>query len=264
MGTLPDVDGAYIADPHHRLLVVSHHDLDPHTLRQILPAADSDDVHRLATSTPPTSIEHQWNRLRLLLTTNLRVEYVGASAEDVAVAEDATCPWPAEVRELYRHVADADDRRGMLLLPPGFELLSLERVVQVHALWQRLAREQMHEAGDDIAEEMAQPAGSPTAVMLPGFIPFARRDADTLFVDTRHGPLHASVNLWPDQDWVHRLPLWRSLSAMLDNLASCLERNAPMAMRMSEWARYQPYVEDDQLVWEPVPERCRPHSETSS
>ena len=78
-------------------------------------------------------------------------------------------------------------------------------------------------------------------------------DADTLFVDTRHGPLHASVNLWPNQDSLHRLPLWRSLSSMLDDLASCLERNAPMAMRMSEWARYQPYIEDDRLTWEPVP-----------
>lgn len=38
-------------------------------------------------------------------------------------AEDATCPWPQEIRQLYRHVAGADDRRGMLLLPHGFELL---------------------------------------------------------------------------------------------------------------------------------------------
>ena len=234
-------------------------DLDPHTIRQILPAADSDDVHRLATSTPPSSIEHQWTRLRPILTTNLRVDYAGAGAEDVAAAEDATCPWPQEIRQLYRHVAGSDDRRAMLLLPPGFELLSLERVVQVHALWQRLARAQIPENGDGIAEQMAHPAGSPTAVMLPGFVPFARSDADTLFVDTRHGPLHASVNLWPDQDWVHRPPLWRSLSAMLDDLASSLERNAPMAMRISEWVHYQPYIDDDRLIWEPVP-RTTPSS----
>ncbi|WP_305091405.1 hypothetical protein [Prescottella sp. R16] len=40
---------------------------------------------------------------------------------------------------------------------------------------------------------------------------------------------------------------------MLDDLAFCLERNTPMAMRLSTWGKYQPYVEDDLLVWERVP-----------
>lgn len=229
---------------------MSDSDLDPATILQILPRAETDDVHRLVTSTRPTCVKRQWERLRPVLTTNLQVEYFGATDEDITAAETATCPWTDEPREIYRCVERADDRRGMLLLPSAFELLSLDRLVEVHALWGRLADEPRYGPADDVAAEMTKPAGTPTATMLPGFIPVASSDADTLFVDTRHGPLHGSVNLWLDQDWAYKPPLWRSPSAMLDDLAFALERNTTMAMRMSDWSTYQPYIEDHRLVWE--------------
>lgn len=229
---------------------VNDDDLTPATITQILPVADAGDVKRLSKSTRPTSVTRQWARLQPLLTLNLKVDYFGASEEDIA--EAATCPWPDELRELYRCVERADDRRGMLLLPPSFEVLPLSGLVSLHALWGRLSSSPVYGVPVDVASEMAKPAGSPAADMLPGFIPFASSDANTLFVDTRPGPLHGSVNLWPDQDWPREPPLWRSPSAMLDDLASALERNAPLAMRMALWGKYQPYVEDDRLVWEPL------------
>jgi hypothetical protein len=91
------------------------------------------------------------------------VKYTGAANEDITAAEEATCPWPEEFRELYRCVAGADDRRGM-------------------------------------------------------------------FVDTGHARRTEASTSGPTRTGFHRLPLWRSLSAMLDDLAFCLERNAPMAM----------------------------------
>lgn len=141
---------------------------------------------------------------------------------------------------------------GCFYCPPAFELLSLDRLVEMHALWGRLAGEPSYGPADDVAAEVTKPAGTPAATMLPGFIPFASSGADTLFVDTRHGPLHGSVNLWPDQDWVYKPPLWRSPSAMLDDLAFALERNTTMAMRVSLWSTYQPYIEDHRLDWELV------------
>ncbi|WP_064076945.1 SMI1/KNR4 family protein [Prescottella equi] len=43
------------------------------------------------------------------------MKYTGAANEDITAAEEATCPWPEEFRELYRCVAGADDRRGMFV-----------------------------------------------------------------------------------------------------------------------------------------------------
>ncbi len=39
---------------------------------------------------------------------------------------------------------------------------------------------------------------------------------------------------------------------MLDDLAFALERNTTMAMRVSLWSTYQPYIEDHRLEWELV------------
>jgi len=225
-------------------------DLDPTEMKRLLPDFSSADVNRLLRATRPSSVTRQWARLSRLLTANLGVQYFGASDEAIAEAEAATCAWPEEVRELYRCVERADDRRGMLLLPPNFELLSLSQVEKTHAFWDQSNRNPEYGAPVDLAAEMNKPAGSAARTMLPGFLPFAKDDADTLFVDTRSGPLHGCVNLWPDADVAWRPPIWRSVSAMLEDLAFSLERNTPIAMRISLWSQFQPYVEGDRLVWE--------------
>lgn len=235
---------------------MSDSDLAPQSVLQILPHATAEEVRRMTESTPPSSVSRQWSRLHPILTANLRLEYYGASDEHIAAAEAATCPWTEEMRELYSCVEHADHRRGMLLLPQQFEILSLDRVMELHALWARLSHNPNYadpvETASEIAAEMAEPAGSPASTMLPGFIPFASSDADTLFVDTRHGPLHGSVNLWPDGGNAYQPPIWRSPSAMLENLVFALERNTPMSTRYYLWAKYQPYIEGDRLVWEPL------------
>ncbi|MGV9748401.1 hypothetical protein ACWDTG_26440, partial [Rhodococcus zopfii] len=78
---------------------MSNSDLDLATVLRILPRAEADDVDRLVTSTRPTSVRRQWERLRPVLTTNLHVEYFGATDEAITAAETATCPWTDEMRE---------------------------------------------------------------------------------------------------------------------------------------------------------------------
>lgn len=225
-------------------------DLDPAEIKRLLPDYTAAEVERLVTATRPSSVARQWARLSPLLTANLGVEYFGADDQTIADVEAATCSWSDEVRELYRCVERASDRRGMLLLPPQFELMSLSQVEKQHAFWDHFNKTPAYGLPIDLDVEMAKPSGSASGAMLPGFIPFANQDADTLFVDTRSGPLHGCVNLWPDADVARQPPIWRSLSAMLEDLAFSLERNTPMAMRLSLWHRFQPYVESDRLVWE--------------
>ncbi|WP_032402324.1 SMI1/KNR4 family protein [Rhodococcoides fascians] len=227
-------------------------DLGRVQLSQLLPDYDIAEVKRLIKATRPSSVTRQWARLSPILTANIGVEYLGADDTAIAEVEAATCPWPEELRELYRCVERADDRRGMLLLPPNFEVFSLARVKKTHAFWGQLNKRSAYGASVDVDDEMAKPAGSSAGAMLPGFIPFANDDGDTLFVDTRSGPLRGCVNLWPDADVAWRPPIWRSLSAMLEDLVFSLERNAPMAMRTSQWSRFQPFTEGDRLVWDRV------------
>ncbi|WP_143546057.1 MULTISPECIES: hypothetical protein [unclassified Rhodococcus (in: high G+C Gram-positive bacteria)] len=115
-------------------------DLDPTEMKSLLPDFSAAEVKRLLGATRPSSVTRQWARLSRLLTANLGVEYFGASDEAIADAEAATCPWPEEVRELYRCVERADDRRGMLLLPPNFELLPVSQVKKQHAFWDQFNR----------------------------------------------------------------------------------------------------------------------------
>lgn len=228
-------------------------DLDPAEIKNLLPGYGAAEVERLIKATRPSSVTRQWGRLSSIFTANLGVEYFGASDEAIAAAEASMGRWPAELRELYRCVERADHRRGMLLLPPQFELLSVAQVEKRHEFWAEATRNPAFGSPVDVEAEMAKPAGTAVGAMLPGFIPFANDDADTLFVDARSGPFHGCVNLWPDADVARLPPIWRSLSAMLEDLAFALERNTTMSMRLSGWNRYQPYVEGDRLVWEALP-----------
>ncbi|KAA0925106.1 MULTISPECIES: SMI1/KNR4 family protein [unclassified Rhodococcus (in: high G+C Gram-positive bacteria)] len=225
-------------------------DLDPAEIENLWPGYGAAEVKRLIKATRPSSVTRQWGRLSSILTANLGVEYFGATDEAIEAAEASTCRWPTELRELYRCVERADHRRGMLLLPPQLELMPVAQVEKRHEFWVEANRNLAFGRRIDIEAEMAKPAGTAAGAMLPGFIPFANDDADTLFVDARSGPLHGCVNLWPDADVARRPPIWRSLSAMLEDLVFALERNTTMSMRLTGWSRYQPYVEGDRLVWE--------------
>ncbi|MBY6540320.1 hypothetical protein HQ325_16725 [Rhodococcus sp. BP-349] len=225
-------------------------ELDPMQVASILHTSDAREVKRFLSSPPPSSVRTQWSRVSSILSANLGVAYFGADDAAIEEAERATCPWTDEIRELYRCVEHADHRRGLVLMPLGFEFMSLKSVVSHHELFVRLNVNPFYGEPPDIETEMAKPAGSP-GPMLPGFVAFAKAGADTLFVDTRSGPLHGCVNLLPDGDAPWQAPLWRSPSAMLEQLAFSLERNATFEMRTASWGKYQPYIEGDQLVWDP-------------
>lgn len=70
-----------------------------------------------------------------ILEANLGVSFRGATDADIAAAEKETCPWTEELRDLYRRAEPTVEQRGIALMPPGFELLSLNRSVSDHRLW---------------------------------------------------------------------------------------------------------------------------------
>ncbi|MCZ4561930.1 hypothetical protein O4160_13900 [Rhodococcus sp. IEGM 1401] len=106
---------------------------------RLLPDFSAAEVERLLNATRPWSVTSQWERLSRFLTANLKVENFGVSDKAITEAELAMCPLAEEVRELYRCVERVDDRRGMLLLPPSFELLPVSQATDL-AVNKRLAR----------------------------------------------------------------------------------------------------------------------------
>ncbi|KQU29439.1 MULTISPECIES: hypothetical protein [unclassified Rhodococcus (in: high G+C Gram-positive bacteria)] len=229
---------------------MANDDLDAAEIATILTSADASDVARLLRTPAPSSVDIQWARVSAILEANIGVSFRGATDADIAAAEKATCPWTDEVRDLYHRAELTPEQRGIALIPPGFELLSLDRLLSDHRLWIDFNANPAFGEPIDMDEEMAKPAGSPAPMMLPGFVAFAKSNADTLFVDTRTGPLHGCVNIHPDADAPWKPPLWRSLSAMLEQLAFSLERNTTFDMRVTLWSKYQPFIEGTRLVWE--------------
>jgi hypothetical protein len=219
-------------------------------IETILTSAGAGDVARLLATPAPSSVDKQWARVSAILEANIGVSFRGATDADIAAAEKATCPWTDELRDLYRRAEPTAEQRGIALMPPGFELFSLKRSMNDHRLWIDFNANPAFGEPIDMDAEMGKPAGSSAPMMLPGFVAFASSNADTLFVDTRTGPLHGCVNIHPDADAPWQPPLWRSVSAMLEQLAFSLERNTTFDIRITGWSKYQPFIESTRLVWE--------------
>jgi cell wall assembly regulator SMI1 len=184
--------------------------------------------------TASSSVEQQWQRLDAWLSTHVdapRLNGPGADSAAISAAEAATAAWPDELTHLCALHNGIDE------LLPGMRLLSAAEIPVLHAA--------LATAGSthQVRRAAKQQAGTLAWAFLPQFIPFAHGPDGTYVVDTRPGPLAGCVTLWLDVDLDMFGPRWRSISAMLSDLAGSIETECPFD------SLDQPLIENRQLQW---------------
>ncbi|MFC6012282.1 SMI1/KNR4 family protein [Nocardia lasii] len=191
-------------------------------------------------ATSPSSVTEQWTRVATWLRANLSsVALNGAEPADLARAVEATnIPWPEELSTLFTHI-NGFPREHWVQLFPTHELFDLDRLVTEH----HIELDVWGEFGEEL-EAPAPAAGDPAGTYLPQFLPFAGRDGNLLFVDTRPGPLHGCVTEFDKVGADDDGPRWTALSAMLADLAHSLETGTTFDR---QWL---PTVEAGQLLWQ--------------
>ncbi|MGU3587373.1 SMI1/KNR4 family protein [Rhodococcus sp. C26F] len=193
-------------------------------------------------STPAGSVTEQWERIERWLQTHLSaVTTAGAPAEAIDRAVEATgVAWPQELVDLFGHI-NGFPRGGWVSLFPVHELFDLDRVVDER----RLELEVWGELDADVgAEPLTESfAGEAVETFVPEFVPFAGRDGNLLFVDTRPGRLHGCVTEFDKVGADDVGPRWGSISALLAELADSLEYGTVFD------GRWVPTVADGRLEW---------------
>lgn len=182
---------------------------------------DTDNPPQVKYPTAPGSVGREWARVRAWLGRHVPdFTPVGASQVEIDAAVTATgVPWPDELAEFYRLLNGIPGGRWVQFLP-FWSFHSLDQLVESRnnslAIW--------YWPSDYQYEVCAGTAAGHTAgTYLPDFLPFAGGDAYYLVVDTRPGPLHGCVTEFAKYDADDGGPKWRSLSAMLADLADSLE-----------------------------------------
>lgn len=192
--------------------------------------------------TPAGSVTEQWDRIEQWLRAHLpEVTIIGASAGSIERAVEATeVTWPQELVDLLGHV-NGFPREAWVQLFPVHELFDLDRVVDER----RLELEVWGELDDDVgAEPLTESfAGEAAETFVPEFVPFAGRDGNLLFVDTRPGPLHGCVTEFDKVGADDVGPRWVSVSALLTELADSLEHGTVFD------GRWTPTVSEGRLEW---------------
>ena len=193
-------------------------------------------------STPAGSVTEQWGRIEEWLRAHLpELTIIGASAGSIERAVEATeVTWPQELVDLFGHI-NGFPREGWVQLFPVHELFDLDRVVDERRLELMVWGALDDDAG---AEPLAESfAGEAVETFVPGFVPFAGRDGNLLFVDTRPGPLHGCVTEFDKVGADDVGPRWVSISALLTELADSLEHGTVFD------GRWVPTVADGRLEW---------------
>ncbi|WP_188829347.1 SMI1/KNR4 family protein [Nocardia camponoti] len=198
-----------------------------------------------ASPTAPTSLAGQWERLHEVIGGQSPVAWGDlvnrpALPQSIADAEQRTLAWPPELREWFA----LHNGGGSADLLPGTSLLSLDQMLEVHAMesevWGELAEEN---AGIASAITEDAPASSEAGQFIPAFIPIAERDGTMLVCDTRPGPLHGCVTEFGKDTADSYPPTWASLSAMLTDLTTSIATGSPFN------AQYQPELGPSGLNW---------------
>lgn len=191
-------------------------------------------------STPAGSVTEQWDRIEQWLRAHLpEVTIIGASAGSIERAVEATeVTWPQELVDLFGHI-NGFPRKAWVQLFPVHELFDLDRVVDERQLevWGELDQD----AGAEPLTESF--AGEAAETFVPEFVPFAGRDGNLLFVDTRPGPLHGCVTEFDKVGADDVGPRWVSVSALLTELVDSLENGTVFD------GRWVPTVADGRLEW---------------
>ncbi|WP_461027853.1 SMI1/KNR4 family protein [Streptomyces sparsus] len=98
--------------------------------------------------------------------------------------------------------------------------------------------------------------GEPEPRFLPSFLPIAMSPGgDGLIVDLRLGDSYGAVFLWDHETWILGVPLWDSVTSMLQDVATALESGTPALLRHADMGGTEmacvALVDDGgDLVWE--------------
>ncbi|MFD4468681.1 SMI1/KNR4 family protein [Rhodococcus sp. NPDC058505] len=197
--------------------------------------------------TPPGSVRAQWDRVSSWLDRNLPAATpAGLTATPEAVAAAVTrtgVAWPDELIDFVTAARQDHPHR----LFPSHAVLSLDQMLDDHAMmvdiWSEIdADEDGSEPGD--GQVVSEQAGTPAFTFIREYVPFAGLDGYYLVVDTRPGPMHGCV-LEFSRDGADEVgPRWKSVSAMLTDLADSLESGGVFDRL------WYPRITDGDLVWE--------------
>lgn len=174
--------------------------------------------------TPAGSVPEQWGRIADWIRDHLvGVEFRGADQQQIAAAGAATGQaWPDELVALFALVNGEPDGREICVIP-GYELFTLDRVVADREQSLRIWGETARMSGLGFADPPAT-AGFEAGTYIPAFVPIAGLDSNYLCVDTRPGPLYGTVFEFDETDADSAGPAWRSVSALLTEIADALVR----------------------------------------
>ena len=200
-------------------------------------------AHAALSSIPAGSVTEQWERIEHWLRTHLSsVVIAGAPAEAISRAVDATgVVWPDELTALFGHI-NGFPIEAWVPLFPVHELFGLDRVIDERRLELEVWGELDEEAGAEPSAGSA--AGKVVETFLSEFVPFAGRDGNLLFVDTRPGPLHGCVTEFDKVGADDGGPRWASVSALLTEVADSLYDGTAFDR---SWT---PTVIDGRLEWQ--------------
>lgn len=169
-----------------------------------------------------------------------------ALREAQAVTQSA---WPEQLIEWLRL---RDEARGSAaVIPPGFEPLGVEHILEYRAMLIRVAEEVF--TTDEIDAWEAGEAGSLAAGFCRSWVPFAANfGGGFLFVDLRAGALNSCVAEYEHTGGFIRPHVWADIAAMLDD--------ARIALRSGRFYRsgylfraVTPTVEDRRVLWPDAP-----------
>lgn len=172
------------------------------------------------------------------------------AAGDQAIldAERATgVSWPSELKCWYRmhdgvKWMDFDGRFFPLSFP-----LSLRDLVQLHRELTEIWSQNIDLAGGATVDElMAGPAGKPTFVFIPAYIPIAADSGtEALVIDARAGELTGCVRGFDNVDADKGPYYWASLCEALEDILAALSQG-----QKTKKAGWFPKVQDGRLEWD--------------
>lgn len=132
---------------------------------------------------------------------------------------------------------DAETRRSLL---PGLDVLTFSESTELRKMLVQLWGEALTD--EDIVNSLV--AAVPAYRFIPEYVPLAERDGLVLVVDTRKGQFSGCVTLFDKVDADAAGPMFRSINALLTDLATALDDAD------SRLFRARATSDDGQLRWE--------------
>ena len=177
------------------------------------------------------SVEANWRRLHnwCLREAPGTAAAIDAPADGALLDEVETATgrqWSAELRAWFGLHNGSQEGKPVAQVLPSYQPLPLERVAAGWTMMTNIWADMTAELGGEAL--LDEPAGTVAFTYLPAFIPIAENgQGDYLVVDTRLGDAGGCVREFAKEDADQGRMNWPTIDALLDDVASVLERNQP-------------------------------------